>query len=181
MILSAPKGLGIKRGTAVAEGGGRTGAERAGGEEPAGNPWKAPEDAGCGPGRRKHPGLCGRRPSRTDHTGSVSMCPRLDTVWLFRDWRQAAGHYRTRASGGSNYSSSNQPVSLPAGLLHGALFPDLRLGEDMSLRGRMEQRGRSAREPSVLVSSPQFSYDPVSLSEIPGDSSVHLAGLWLRQ
>lgn len=68
VILSAVKGLGIKRAAAVAGGGGWTGAERAGGEESARNPQelltKAPEDAGCGCGRREHPGLCGRRPSR---------------------------------------------------------------------------------------------------------------------
>lgn len=38
VILSAAKGLGIKRAAAVAEGEGWTGAERAGGEELARNP-----------------------------------------------------------------------------------------------------------------------------------------------
>lgn len=94
-ILTAAKGLGMKRAAAVAEGGGWTGAEKAGGEELARNPrallLMATEDAGCGGGRRKHPGLGGRRPSRTEHTGSVSTCPRLDTTWLFHDWPWVRG------------------------------------------------------------------------------------------
>lgn len=68
-------------------------------------------------------------------------------------------------------------MSWLAGLVQGALFPDLRPGDNKSLRSQMEQRVGSVGDPSGPVSSAQVSLHLVSLPEGAGDSSMHLAGL----